>query len=287
MQMPDEPQPNPDDDKREKQQAEAQGSAPPVTPTVETRLNANVEVVSGQKGKATTTEQNEQKRQRILERAATWQARSAVAIVVLTVGSIYVNYLQWSATDDQYSAMVDSNRVAIKSADAAKSAAEEAKRSNDIAADTAKKQLAPYFVPEARPLVRYDLLTGDCSVKLKIKNAGQTPAFEVEIHHRIAVIPIAGPFELADTYYAGTVGPGREITVPIKGQVDASQRDSIADSKRLLIVKVLIRYRDIFGNEPGAGTKVASSLELLFEGDDPVPDQPGMFELNIAPVGNK
>jgi hypothetical protein len=255
------PQGNPGEGNGSEEKKQPNGKNPPVQPpTVDPTLQGIVEEVRRNERDNATNDQAEQKRQRILERTAVWQARAAVSIVLLTVAGLVINYWQSSATSDQYNAMMEANAVAKTAAEAAKQAAEAATNSNRIAEDTASKQLrATVWIDDAsfKPSPTADVMV----LELRIKNYGQTPAYSVIPDVEFAYLK--PPFEFTDPGYRHAtphsmviLGAGGSFTQKWRTTITASEVRKLKNGALQLQIFGSIMYSDAFNRRYTANFRI-------------------------------
>lgn len=108
--MPDSPQANPSDDKGKQENQQPDDKAAQVPAAIEPSNKGSVEVAYRARADKNASDQNEQKRQRELERATVVQGWCAVAIAVFTLAQVIVGCWQWDATDKQWQVMVVDQR---------------------------------------------------------------------------------------------------------------------------------------------------------------------------------
>lgn len=209
-------------------------------------------------------------------------------LTVCAIAGIGFAIYQMHILERQIGLAEKANNVAADAARAAEKAADESKRSNDIAADTAKKQLVAYFIlSDPKPLISYDGAIGSYSAELKFKNVGQTPAYEAEADCRVTVSSEKPPIPKTVGAF-GTIGPGREIPVLVQGILSTEDMNDLAanDTQRLLI-SIIIKYRDVFNNDPvKSRDPFPSQAYFIFvKRNSAIVGQPLMFELHPGMAG--
>ncbi len=91
-----------------------QGESPPQPEPVVTPSVDAIQALEAQEAAArdrATNEQNERKRQKLLERVAVWQAWFSGMLVLFTFVQAWFGGCQWIATRDQYNAMMAANEI--------------------------------------------------------------------------------------------------------------------------------------------------------------------------------
>jgi hypothetical protein len=97
--VPDNAQPDHDDGKRGQQQGKSD----------EVTLPIPAQPPGGADAARQSDEQDEKKRQKILETSTVVQAWCAVAIAIFGLGQVFVGYWQWDATNNQHAEMIKQN----------------------------------------------------------------------------------------------------------------------------------------------------------------------------------
>jgi hypothetical protein len=203
---------------------------------------------------------------------AFWMVCAAVATFAVTSLGTVLIYQQVKLTREA----VDDTGKATKAME----------RQNEIAVDTAQRQLRAYIVCEGASL-RYDA-NDDPIVSFQIRNTGTTPASELRICSRAQIADEHVDkyrllFRTAPTPPAATVesscilGPNLTLTQSTKTLMGTGPREQ--GSGYRLIFGGVISYRDAFGR------RRLTSFRYYFE-PTVIPSN-GVYSLNICGTGNK
>jgi len=139
-------------------------------PAVEPAIRGVMQAQGSPAHQQSADEQDEREDRRAMVRYTRQQSFFAGCIAVLSLAAAFVGYLQWDATDKQWDAM---------------------KKQNELAEDTAKKQLRAWIGIESTQ-VAWDQTTETLQAATYFKNYGQTPGYSVQsfVDYRL----IMGPF---------------------------------------------------------------------------------------------
>jgi hypothetical protein len=186
------------------------------------------------------------------ERGKKWREISTLIFIILTTGGVFIQAYVLHTTDE---AMQAAARAAKDSAVAAKAAVELSDR-------TAERQLRAYVgitLPEDGPATSSFVPPAIPTIRLGIRNSGQTPAYDVEYS---AIVDIRA-YPLNDfsgppatnpsnpiTLFPGTFALSWGMTIRPKRALTDEEVVSIQDGKsKRLYFWGTIKYRDAF-NKP-------------------------------------
>lgn len=129
----------------------------------------------------------------------------------------------------------------------------EAKDGNDLARQTAKRQLRPYIYPSH---AGFKLVAGKPIITMSIKNFGQTPALNKRgwIHTWVECYPLHDPLPEPPTTFrmsSSVVGPGAdsEWEQPHGARLNDYSITEIEAGRAALYVYGIERYTDAFGDD--------------------------------------
>jgi hypothetical protein len=134
-------------------------------------------------------------------------------------------------------------------ADAAKESADATKASVDLSRQTAERQLRAYVYIDGGSFDysgAYDSFRGT----LCLKNYGQTPAYDQEVHASVRVFPVDAPvfnFTKSGRPSAkSTIGPGGESNIRRTVRSSGNEFDEVIDRKKAVFMWGFVTYRDAF-----------------------------------------
>lgn len=233
-------------------QQQPQHGQPPVTPPAPALLQNPIPTEqTGAGGNAAKNE--DQRKITIVEPFGRWHLLFAGVLTIATVWQVFAMIEQNAAVDEQGRDTDKANEVAAAAAKAAQNAADAAKRSNEIAGDTAAKQLRAYVMIMPGSALYHSPADGSYTVSLQVKNAGQTPAHKTAM--RVAPVygsaGYKGPFDLSllgNSSEEITIAPGHQVE--FKPGVPPLRPDlaAVANEKKLeILIFGKITYIDAFG----------------------------------------
>lgn len=251
--MPNDAQSEPENNERAEQDCKPEEQAPTVGSSVEASAQPPVEINPGEASNNTSTDENERKRQKLLERVAVWQAIFSVMLVIFTAAQAWFGGCQWIATEKQYDTMTDQIEVATAANETAAKAVKAAEDANNIAREIAQKQLrAAVFVDEATFSTSMGSSIG--ALELTIKNYGQTPAYNVVTFIDFAYLN--PPFTSTEpkgwrvvAFPRGKIvlGPGATKVHHTETTIVPSEMERLKNRALQLQIHGGISYEDIFG----------------------------------------
>lgn len=227
--MPDNSQTNSSDEKGNEQNPQPESKTPaaplPNIPNNDSRVKKPDE----EPANANASDQNEEKRQSILERSANLQAWCAIAIAVFTAAQVLVGYWQWRATDKQYDAMMEQLEVT-------KIAAMVQTRANVLVSDV--------VVPK--------VVAGEAiDAVIQARNSGQTPAYNLTMRAcvKITDADFRGKHslpEFSDRRSMAYALPDGFVRMTLPVTIPDNEVEAIMSGKRLLWIVGELQYIDQF-----------------------------------------
>ena len=208
-------------------------------------------------------------RQAISDRIQAQEAQSNWLIMLFTGGMLLIAGVQAFLFLRQLKLMRES-------LDTAASAARSAEHSVEIMRDTAQRQLRAYISIETSKIEFPE--PGRPKVTVNYRNAGQTPAYDVQtwIHQWIACYPMRcelprppGNFVMSKS----VLGPGAHHTMIIEAPKPIAKEpylDLVGTAEGTIYVFGEIRYKDVFGNAH------LYKYKLMHGGNEP--STPGMLK---------
>ncbi len=143
-------------------------------------------------------------------------------------------------------------KESVKSADAAKSAADVAVESLKFSIGSFRQQVRPYVIVESIRLNRHPLANAIIGVEAVLRNTGSTPALKFRQSHAVDLKPHTCGIALAAfSSDSGVANIGASLVRAIRvfggRDISKDERDAILSGVLTVCYSAMIEYEDIFG----------------------------------------
>lgn len=240
---------------RQAQQRTSQSQPSPLPAVAPVTLQEQPQLPSTKSGNATAASQDERESPGGAGWAVWWQVIFSACLVVFTAGQAIVGYYQWDATNKQYSAMVEQNKVAQGQLDIAKGQLDQASK----ASAQVERQLAMMDADQRAWL--YVSVTAEqidsesASLRWKITNTGKTPARTTDIEFSVGTLGDArkvgevllksSPDQTANQMFV--LAPGHTHQLP-QQKFPLKQLEQLGSGEgTLIILTAKVKYEDTGG----------------------------------------